>query len=187
MTDTEILQLISDSLRPLNNRVNNLIRLAQLVSRKDGNTQFGQFLTANEEIADNVQIIEPYGLTGKAPLNSEAVIGNIQGNPNNTFVFVLGSRQFRFKELKDGEVALYDDSGNILHFKNGGNIDLIAPAQVNITAETAAITAQTTTINGKVNLAGGGAGIARLGDTVEVDPNTHKGTITSASTEATSA
>ena len=129
-------------------------------------------------------------------------------------VLNIGSRELRFKELNDGEVAMYDDSGNLLHFKNGGIIDFKAPATLNqtaqtinisgsqtvkiqtqtavieasttnITTDTANINASTTNITGKVNLAGGGQPVARLGDTVEVDPNTHKGTITAGSTEVT--
>ena len=123
---------------------------------------------------------------------------NIQGNPGNVVILSIGNRELRFKELKDGEVAMYDDSGNLLHFKNGGIIDFKAPATLNQTAQTinisgttavnvktktltaeadsvsvkaktATVDAQTTTVNGKVNLAGGGQGVARLGDAVQVN------------------
>lgn len=55
-----------------------------------------------------------------------------------------------------------------------------------VKAETATIEAQTTNITGKVNLAGGGLPIARVGDEVSVDPLTHKGQILSGSTEVMS-
>ncbi len=52
----------------------------------------------------------------------------------------------------------------------------IKTTAVNIEAETANITA------GVVNLGGeGGRGVARIGDAVEVNPNTHQGTITAGS------
>ena len=147
--------------------------------------------------------------------NAEKGYGFIsQESGDDVFVHFSALDMDGFKELKDGEVAMYDDSGNLLHFKNGGIIDFKAPATLNQTAQTinisgttavnvktktltaeadsisvkaktATVEAQTTTVNGKVNLAGGGQGVARLGDAVEVDPVTHKGSITSASTEAT--
>ena len=100
---------------------------------------------------------------------------------------------------------MYDDSGNLLHFKNDGIIDFKAPDTISqaaqtiningantvVNAETVTVNAQTTTVNGKVNLAGGGQGVARLGDSVQVNvrsgssAGTWSGTITAASTEVT--
>lgn len=212
--ENEIISLFSRLMKPRDDRLNNLSRLGKVLMMKAGNTQSAQVQTANNEIADNVKFIEAYGFTAKPKQNSECILLNIQGNPGNVVALVIGSRELRFKELNDGEVAMYDDSGNLLHFKNGGIIDLKAPATMNqtaqtinisgsqtvkiqtqtavieasttnITADTANINASTTNITGKVNLAGGGQPVARLGDTVEVDPNTHKGTITAGSTEVT--
>ncbi len=181
---------------------------------KKGNTQHCQVKTAAGEILNDVAFLEPYGFTAKPKKKSETLIFNVNGNKFNNVVLNIGNRELRFKELNDGEVAMYDDSGNLLHFKNGGAIDFKAPATMNQTAQTinisgttavnvktntltaeadsvsvkaktATVDAQTTTVNGKVNLAGGGQPVARLGDAVEVDPNTHKGIITAGSTEVT--
>ena len=212
--ENEIITLFSRLIKPRDDRLNNLSRLGKVLMMKAGNTQSAQVQTANNEIADNVKFIEAYGFTAKPKQNSECILLNIQGNPGNVVALVIGSRELRFKELNDGEVAMYDDSGNLLHFKNGGIIDfkatdtltqtaqtinisgsqtvkiqtqtaVIEASTTNITADTANINASTTNITGKVNLAGGRQPVARLGDTVEVDPNTHKGTITAGSTEVT--
>ena len=212
--ENEIISLFSRLMKPRDDRLNNLSRLGKVLMMKAGNTQSAQVQTANNEIADNVKFIEAYGFTAKPKQNSECILLNIQGNPGNVVALVIGNRELRFKKLNDGEVAMYDDSGNLLHFKNGGIIDFKAPENMNQTAQTinisgttavnvktqtltaeadsvsvkaktATVDAQTTTVNGKVNLAGGGQPVARLGDTVEVDPNTHKGTITAGSTEVT--
>jgi phage baseplate assembly protein gpV len=42
------------------------------------------------------------------------------------------------------------------------------------------------TANGSASLSGGSAAVARVGDEVQVDPKTHKGTIISCSSKATS-
>lgn len=215
--ENEIISLFSRLIKPRDDRLNNLSRLGKVLMMKAGNTQSAQVQTANNEIADNVKFIEAYGFTAKPKQNGECILLNIQGNPGNVVALVIGNRELRFKELNDGEVAMYDDAGNLLHFKNGGVIDFKAPATMNQTAQTinvsgttavnvntqtaavtaktlnveadtaaikaktATVDAETTTVNGKVNLAGGGQGVARLGDAVEVDPVTHKGSITSAS------
>lgn len=226
--ENEIISLFSRLIKPRDDRLNNLSRLGKVLMMKAGNTQSAQVQTANNEIADNVKFIEAYGFTAKPKQNGECILLNIQGNPGNVVALVIGNRELRFKKLNDGEVAMYDDSGNLLHFKNGGVIDFKAPTTMNQTAQTinvsgtaavnvntksaavstdsltvkaktasidadtttvkaktATVDAETTTVNGKVNLAGGGQPVARLGDTVEVDPNTHKGTITAGSTEVT--
>lgn len=203
----EIIELFNKLIKPRDDRLNNLSRLGKVLLVKDGNTQSLQAQTANNEIADNVKFIESYGFTAKPKPNSECVLLNLQGNAGNVVALVIGNREFRFKTLKDGEVAMYDDSGNLLHFKNGGNIDFQAPATINqtaptiiikgannvtvetqtamIKAQTATIDAEQTTTTGKTSLAGGDFGVALLGCEVEVDPLTHKGKITSASTEVT--
>lgn len=165
----------------------NMVRLGVVKRHRVGKTQTWQIETVNGEIVENAKHLEQYGITSRAPEGSETLIFNVQGCRTNNIVLNIGNRELRFKELNEGEVAIYDNSGNLIHLKNGGNIELTASQTVTINSKTAVITAETTTINGKVNLAGGGAGIARLGDKVKVDPNTHEGTITSASTEVTSA
>ncbi len=209
-------------------RVFEMIRLGEVKRHQGGKTQSWQIETAAGETVENAKHLEPFGFTSQAPVGSETLIFNVQGSRINNVVLNIGNRELRFQELKDGEVAMYDTSGNLLHFKNGGIIDFKAAdtmkqtaqtinisgsAAVNVNpksaavstdsltvkaktasidadtttvkAKTATVDAETTTVNGKVNLAGGGQPVARLGDTVEVDPNTHKGTITGGSTEVT--
>lgn len=199
---------ISAAIRPLRRRLDNMALLGKALLINDDKTPAVQALTVNEEVINDARYIQDYGHYSKPPVGSESVLLKIQGNPGNVAVLKIGNRELRFKGLKSGEVAIADNSGCYIHLKNGGNIDVIAPETLNatskivnitgsetvninsknttVTADTLTVNAQNTTINGIVNLAGGGAGIARLGDQVEVDPVTHKGTIISASTEVTS-
>nr|DAP82346.1 MAG TPA: baseplate assembly protein V [Caudoviricetes sp.] len=210
----ELVELIRQSSSEQQEQLAGLIRFGMVNLIEKGQTQHCQVKTAAGEILNDVAFLEPYGFTAKPKKKSETLIFNVNGNKFNNVVLNIGNRELRFKELNDGEVAMYDDSGNLLHFKNGGVIDFKAPATMNQTAQTinisgttavnvrtktliaeadsvsvkaktATVDAETTTVKGKVNLAGGGQPVARLGDTVEVDPNTHKGTITAGSTEVT--
>lgn len=207
---------ISAAIRPLRRRLDNMALLGKTLLINDDKTPAVQALTVNEEVVNDARYIQDYGHYSKPPLGSESVLLKIQGNPGNVVVLKIGNRELRFKDLKSGEVAIADNSGCYIHLKNGGNMEVIAPETLNATskivnitgsdtvnitsknttvnadtlivnAQKVSVTAEITTVNGKVNLAGGGAGIARIGDQVEVDPVTHKGAITSASTEVTSA
>lgn len=170
-----------------------------------GNTQHCQAKTSGGEILNNVAFLEPYGFTAKPLPKSETLLLRVGGSKFNNVVLNIGNRSLRFKELKDGEVAMYDNSGNLLHFKNGGNIDFKAAATLNqtapainikgansvnvetknatIKAQTAKIEAAETITTGVTKLANGTMGAAFVGCTVEVDPVTHQGTITSGSAE----
>lgn len=195
----ELIELIRQSNSEQQEQLAGLIRFGMVNLVEKGQTQHCQVKTAAGEILNDVAFLEPYGFTAKPKKKSETLIFNVNGNKFNNVVLNIGSRELRFKKLNDGEVAMYDDSGNLLHFKNGGVIDFKAADTLTqtartiningtntvVNAETVTVNAQTTTVNGKVNLAGGGQPVARLGDTVEVDPNTHKGTITAGSTEVT--
>ena len=194
----ELIELIRQSNSEQQEQLAGLIRFGTVNLVEKGQTQHCQVKTAAGEILNDVAFLEPYGFTAKPKKKSETLIFNVNGNKFNNVVLNIGSRELRFKELSDGEVAMYDDSGNLLHFKNGGIIDLKAPATMNQTAQTinisgttavnvktktliaeadsvsvkakiATVDAQTTTVNGKVNLAGGGQGVARLGDAVQVN------------------
>lgn len=144
--------------------LNNMVRLGVVRRHRGGKTQTWQIETANGEIVENAKHLEQYGITSHAPEGSETLIFNVQGSRTNNIVLNIGSRELRFKALNEGEVAIYDNSGNLIHLKNGGNMELIAPQSVIIKAQTAIVDA------GSVELGGvGGKGVACLEDAVEVE------------------
>ena len=192
MTEAEILKLIQRENHTLINRINNMVRFGKTILLTDGKTQSYQIKVANEELVENTKYIENYGITSKAPKGSETIAFAIQGNAGNIVLLNIGNRQLRFKDLKDGEVAMYDNSGNYIHMKNSGKMKVKAPEEVEVETKAVLVKAsakvvvqapEVTVDSQLINLGGpGGQQVARLGDTVEVDPITHKGTITSAAT-----
>ncbi len=86
----------------------------------------------------------------------------------------------------DGSKIEYDTTTNSLSLDIKGNLNIVVGGNFNLTAKQTQISAQTTiegdlTTTGDVNLSGGGAAIARVGDSVSVDANTHQGHIMSGS------
>ena len=77
----------------------------------------------------------------------------------------------------------FNSAGDGLVISNQQTTITLLPDSVDINTQTANITADTANVTAMaVNLGGeGGKGVARIGDTVEVNPNTHQGTITAGS------
>lgn len=76
------------------------------------------------EVKDNVEHLEPYGFTACPKEGAEALVGFIGGDRSHAVVIVVADRRFRLVGLKSGEVALYTDEGDRLHFKRGRIIDI---------------------------------------------------------------
>jgi phage gp45-like len=136
---------------------------------------------------NGVRFAEPlfhYGAFGVAPLGSMAVSFNIGGEESNQSAIVY-SPALRPANLAPGEYVC----GNFLHknylyFKDDGSVILTTPNGATIEVDSGGVVNVTAThvnINSKCTLGEGGKGVARLGDSVQVDIATGKGIITSAS------
>lgn len=99
--------------------------------------------------------------------------------------------------FNDGSTATFNKGNSSLTVEIKGAVEINIVGNAQITAENASITAKNTTvrgnavvtgnatINGSVHLAGGGPAVARVGDKVSVDPNTHQGSILAGSGKVT--
>lgn len=92
-------------------------------------------LTAGE-LKDGVEHFEPYGFTSNPLAGAEVLTLFLNGDRSHGVVVVAADRRYRIKELKSGEVAIYTDEGDKVHFKRGRVID-IETATLNIKASTA--------------------------------------------------
>ncbi|MEW6647183.1 MAG: phage baseplate assembly protein V [Pseudomonadota bacterium] len=87
------------------------------------------------ELLDRVEHVEGYGRTAHPPAGYEALLASLGGNREHTVAIAAFHRQYRVKNLAAGEQALYDDLGNIIHFKRDRIlinsvqlVEVIAPA-----------------------------------------------------------
>ncbi|ERH56414.1 phage baseplate assembly protein V [Pseudomonas simiae] len=76
------------------------------------------------EIKDGMEHFEPYGFTSSAHAGAEVLAGFFGGNRSHGVVLCVADRRFRLQALKSGEVALYTDEGDKLHFKRGREIEI---------------------------------------------------------------
>lgn len=161
---------------PLSNRILGPIRrrLAHLVARglvtlvnDAAKMQTLQLGLLADEALDGAEHWQPYGFTYKPHAGAEALVLAVGGHRAHSVVIACADRRYRLTALEDGEVALYTDEGDKLHFKRGNVIDIVTNT-LNISASTA-VNFDTPVINttGQIVSAGDqvAAGISQTGHT----------------------
>lgn len=180
----------------LRNRIVNLIKRGIVSLIDDTGTYFRaqvEYLGKTKKI----EVIFPYGLYGRPPKGSCAILFNVNGQEENMAGIVYDVLR-RFTGLSDGEVVLGNPkTGSYVKMAASGNIELQTDADVTANCANATLTTsgKTTIIStGDIELKGsanillgsGGQPVARLGDAVQVNPATGTGTIIAGSTKVTS-
>ena len=92
-----------------------------------------QVAVLDGELADQIERFQDYGLTSNPPAGSEAIVLNVGGSRDHAVAVCVEDRRFRLRSLKPGEVALYTDEGDVIHFKRGHEI-LISSRSVKVAA-----------------------------------------------------
>lgn len=92
-------------------------------------------LTAGE-VKDDLEHFEPYGFTSNPLAGAEGIAAFIGGDRSHGVLLVVADRRYRLQELEPGEVAIYTDEGDKVHFRRGRIID-IETNTLNIRAGTA--------------------------------------------------
>ncbi|PCM49707.1 hypothetical protein CP335_11020 [Pseudomonas fluorescens] len=92
-------------------------------------------LTAGE-VNDDMEHFEPYGFTSNPLAGAEGIVTFLGGDRSHAIALVVADRRYRLQSLASGEVAIYTDEGDKIHFKRGRIID-IETATLNIRASSA--------------------------------------------------
>ncbi len=109
----ELGRFVKQAVAPLQNAIGGMLARAVVhLMKTDGALQVLQIEMLVGELKDGIEYVEPYGYTSTAPKDGrEAVAAFIQGDRSNGIVLVVANRRYRLKGLKEGEVAIYDDTG----------------------------------------------------------------------------
>lgn len=109
----ELGRFVKQAVAPLQNAIGGMLARAVVhLMKTDGALQVLQIEMLAGELKDGIEYVEPYGYTSTAPKDGrEAVAAFIQGDRSNGIVLVVANRRYRLKGLKEGEVAIYDDTG----------------------------------------------------------------------------
>ena len=143
---------IQRQLKPVNRSIRNMVTRSVLqLSDVSQLIQTLQLTALKDEVLDNVEYFEPHGFTSRAQKGAEAIVFCPGGNRSSAICLVVADRRFRMKGLKEGEVALYTDEGDFIHFKRGNEIyintenklTVVAGNEVDVTAPLVNVTAST--------------------------------------------
>lgn len=141
-------------LSTIKNAVNNVLVRAKIKATEDTKVIQSNQIEANvDEIINGVERIQEYGFTSHAPVGSEAVV-MFRGSREGGLIIATDSREFRIKELTDGQVAIYDKSGTKIVLKADNTIEIDATTSITVNCPTINLNTDTVNLTGTM-IAGG--------------------------------
>jgi phage baseplate assembly protein V len=105
---------------------------------------------AGEQLQDN-ELMQHYGVTSVPPAGAQLVVIPIGGKTAHGIIIATEHVQYRLKGLESGEVALYDDLGQVVYLTRDGIVIKGAGLPVTIT-DTPSVTLDTPTTHLTGNL-----------------------------------
>ncbi|QDH35858.1 phage baseplate assembly protein V [Porphyrobacter sp. YT40] len=130
-----------------------------------------------DESQDAVERFQNYGLTSVPHAGAEALVVFAGGLRSHGVVLAVEDRRYRLTGLQDGEVALFDDLGNVIKLGRQ-RIDVTAVTELLVTAPKVIVQSDNVRLGED-----GGAAVARVGD----DVNLSTGKIVSGSSKVRAA
>lgn len=135
-------------------RINSLFSRAEVTISDDSRKiQSLQVKVNEDEVLDNIERFQDYGFTSNPLQGAEAVLAFAGGKRSNGFIIKVDDRRYRLKALEKGEVAIYTDEGDKIHFKRGKQIDvetsiltINTSAKVVVNTKDAEVNAEKTTV-----------------------------------------
>jgi phage baseplate assembly protein V len=85
-----------------------------------GNVQLLQIKLNADKINDDMPRLAEFGFTSMPPEDSDVLAVFIAGDRSNGVVVATGHQASRLKNLKAGEVAIYDDQGQSIYITREG-------------------------------------------------------------------
>jgi phage baseplate assembly protein V len=137
-----------------------------------GGRQTAQVEVLKGELIDNTPRMQNYGMSSLPPAaGTDCLIGFLGGDRSEGIIIVAENRKFRYQNLKEGEVVLYDDLGNVILLGREG-ISVIAKLRVDVTAPDVEVVAANT-----ASIVAGGSSITITGAGVAIESPrlTHNG------------
>lgn len=125
---------INRMLAPLARRLRLMIGRAIVTAIDDaGKIQAAQVKLLDGEVRDGVEVLLQYGIASLPPGNPEGLYFSVGGDRGHGVMICIADRQYRLRNLRAGESALYDDLGQAVHLTRDGMVVRGAGLPVTIT------------------------------------------------------
>ncbi|MCY1346872.1 phage baseplate assembly protein V [compost metagenome] len=119
------MQVTSRLLGPIRRRLAHLVARAVVTLVNDAaKMQALQLSLLADEPLDGAEHWQPYGFTYKPHPGAEALVLAVGGHRAHSVVIACADRRYRVTALEDGEVAIYTDEQDKIHFKRGKVIEI---------------------------------------------------------------
>lgn len=129
-TLAQLVQFVARRIRMLAARA-----VLRLVDDAQG-IQHVQLEVLKSEVRGKLEHFQNYGFTSHPKSGAEAAVIFLSGNRAHGLVLAIDDRRYRLHPLEAGEVALYTDEGDKIHFKRGQKIDVISGGEVLVSGAT---------------------------------------------------
>jgi phage baseplate assembly protein V len=122
-----MIDAFSRFIQPLSRRVRNMVARAVIKAcKEDKALQRMQLDLLAEETLDGVEHVGHYGFISRPLEGAEGVVLFLGGERSSGVVIASEDRRYRLKTLANGEVALYTDEGDYVHFKRSRELHVRA-------------------------------------------------------------
>ncbi len=141
-----------------------------------------------DETLQDVEMMQHFGFTSRPPKDTECIVIPLGGNTSHSIVIATENGEFRVKNLKGGEVAVYDKSGSSIILKQGRLIDVDCDTfrlnckKYEVTATEGATINANTTNNGNLDISGVSTAKDHVSNGVSGEKHNHKSPETGALT-----
>lgn len=122
-----------------------------------------------DETSDQVERFQNYGITSVPLSGAEGVFLSVGGSRDHGVIIAIDDRRYRLKGLQPGEVALYDDQGQVIKLKRGKAIEitgcdtLTATCAVSVTLDTPLLTCTgNLQVDGNITVTGNATAIGNM-------------------------
>lgn len=153
---------VREAMRPIESRVRLMIGRA-IVRLVDDARQLQELqidLLADES-QDAVEHFQPYGFAAHPHAGAEALVGCVGGLRSHAVVIAVADRRYRLLNLQQGEVALFDDLGNVVKLGRDklslvavNDLELTAGGAITMTAPGGLQVAANVTVDGTIDATG---------------------------------
>ena len=100
------------AIQRINHRLRHSLRVGRIVATKDdGAVQTAQIRLSSIELRDGTPMAYHYGFSARPPADTDVTVLFLGGDRSQGVVVATGNQKFRVKDLKEGEICVYDDLG----------------------------------------------------------------------------